>query len=234
MTDRSDRLPAVVPDLPEDVGERLWSAARLIKVAPGKSPISQGSASNSVYIVIKGRLQVTLFSLSGREVILGELAEGEIFGELAAIDGQPRSASVIALSDCLLACVDAETFREATTDLPSGARWLAGRLAAHVRRLTTKLFESSTLPVRSRLHCELLRLCSDADTGESRIVIERAPTHAALASRVGTHREAVTREMNFLAQRGILHQEGRRLSVLDRLALARLVHEATGEQPGRE
>ena len=230
MSEGPAPLPKMMEGLPRDLAERLWSGARLINLPAGRSPVSEGATSNTVYIVLKGRLQVTLFSLCGREVILGDLEEGAIFGELAAIDDEPRSASVVALSECVLAMVDAATFRAATTQSPASADWLARRLAGQIRGLTKKLFESNTLPVRSRLHCELLRLCAAAEeSGGSGLTIEPAPTHAELASRVGTHREAVTREMSYLTHQGILQQQRRRLTVLDRLALARLVRAATGE-----
>jgi CRP-like cAMP-binding protein len=214
--------------LPEALAARLRAAASPIVAKSGRTLVSLGAKSDSVYWVVKGRVQVTLFSLGGREVILRSLGEGALFGELAAIDGQPRSATIVALSDCTLLSIDAAAFREAATCDPESALWLARRLTAQVRDLTERVFELNALRVSSRLHCELLRLCAEADPDAVRVEIVHAPTHADLAARIGTHREAVTREMGDLAERGILTQERRRITILDTRALAQMVEMATG------
>jgi CRP/FNR family transcriptional regulator, cyclic AMP receptor protein len=172
---------------------------------------------------------VMLFSLNGREIILRDLSEGEMFGELAAIDGQPRSASIVALADCTLASIDALAFRAAVSELPEAALWLARRLTVQIRALTDRIFELNALRVSSRLHCELLRRCAAAGGDAGRVVIEPSPTHAELASCIGTHREAVTREMGYLVERGIVEQQRRRIVVEDTKALARLVQMVAGE-----
>jgi CRP/FNR family transcriptional regulator, cyclic AMP receptor protein len=217
-------------ELPTELAERLWAGANLINAKGGRTLLSLGARSNNVYIVLEGRVQVMLVSLGGREVILRDLGEGEMFGELAAIDDAPRSASIVALSDCVLATISAGTFRSAIAEVPAGAMWLAGRLAAQVRDLTERVFELNALRVRSRLHCELLRMCG-AVNGHQSVTIEPSPTHAELASRVGTHREAVTREIGYLVEQGVIQQQRRRMTIVDIRALTRLVRVATGEPP---
>jgi CRP/FNR family cyclic AMP-dependent transcriptional regulator len=225
------RMPSAMAALPPALAERLWTDATLINANAGRILVSLGASSNNVYVVLQGRVQVTLFSLGGREVILRDLGEGDMFGELAAIDNQPRSASIVALSNCLLASIDAETFRSAVTDLAVGAQWLARRLTAQIRDLTERVFELNALRVRSRLHCELLRMSGGgvADAG-GEVTIDPSPTHAELASRIGTHREAVTREMGYLVEHRILRQSRRRLTIVDPRALAQLVRVVTGEK----
>ena len=215
--------------LPAGLAARLWAAAATTSARSGKALVSLGAHSDSVYIVLKGRVRVTLYSLAGREVILRSLGEGALFGELAAIDGQPRSATIVALSSCTLAVIDAAAFREAVTADSKSALWLARRLAAQVRDLTERVFELNALRVSSRLHCERLRHGAEAGGDSTHVEIEPAPTHADLAARIGTHREAVTREMGDLAERGILSQERRRISVPDTRALARLVEMVVGQ-----
>jgi len=224
-------MPPALAALPRALGERLWADASLVGAASGKTLVALGARSTSVYVVLQGRVQVTLFSLGGREVILRDLSEGDMFGELAAIDEQPRSASIVALTDCQLASIPADSFRAAISESPEGALWNARRLTAQIRDLTERVFELNALRVRSRLHCELLRLCGNADPGAEGVTLEPTPTHAELASRVGTHREAVTREIGLLVEQGIVRQERRRMTVIDLKALTRLVRLATGEQP---
>lgn len=223
-------MPQSLKSLPGTLAARLWTGASLLAAPAGKTLVALGASSTNVYIVLKGRVQVTLYSLGGKEVILRDLGEGDFFGELAAIDGQPRSASIVALSDCQLASIPGETFRAGVTELPEGAMWLARRLTGQIRDLTERVFELNALRVRSRLHCELLRLCGTAADGRDSVTLEPAPTHAELASRVGTHREAVTREIGLLVDQGIVAQQRRRMTVVDLPALVRLVRIATGEQ----
>ncbi len=235
MNQHSSGIPPAMAALPGPLAERLWAAATTMSARSGKALVSLGAHSDSVYLVLKGRVRVTLYSLGGREVILRSLGEGSLFGELAAIDGQPRSATIVALSSCTLAVIDAAAFREAVTADSESALWLARRLAAQVRDLTERVFELNALRVSSRLHCELLRLCAEAGGDDATCAtIEPAPTHADLAARIGTHREAVTREMGYLAERGILAQERRRITVLDTGALARLVEMVVGGGGGAE
>ena len=226
---KTQQMPSALAGLPRVLAERLWAEASLVGATEGKTVVALGARSTGVYVVLQGRVQVTLFSLGGREVILRDLGEGDMFGELAAIDGQPRSASIVALSDCQLASIPAEAFRAAVSETAEGAMWLARRLTAQVRDLTERVFELNALRVRSRLHCELLRLCGTPDQRADGVTLEPTPTHAELASRVGTHREAVTREIGYLVEQGIIRQERRRMTVLDMQALTQLVRMATGE-----
>lgn len=112
--------------------------------------------------------------------------------------------------------------------------WLARLLSARIRDLTNKVFELNALRVPSRLHCELLRLCGPHSNESDAVVIEPSPTHAQLAARIGTHREAVTREIGFLVEMGILRQDRRRLTVVDMIGLVRLVRSVAGPPSGVE
>lgn len=215
--------------LPARLRETLWENATVFRSNAGRALVSQGATSTNVYVVLVGRLHVMLFSAAGREIILRDLAEGELFGELSAIDGQPRSTTIVALSDCTVASVGAAAFRSAVSEDPEAAQWLARRLSLQIRDLTDRLFERSALRVRSRLHCELLRRCVAAPAPGARVLIEPSPTHAELASCIGTHREAVTREFTYLAERGIVRQERRKIIIEDSSALAALVRAAVGD-----
>jgi CRP/FNR family cyclic AMP-dependent transcriptional regulator len=107
--------------------------------------------------------------------------------------------------------------------------WFARRLVGEVRRLTDKVFELSALSVQARLLCELLRLARAAgSTGASMVTIRPAPTHAVLASRIAAQREAVSRELQTLAGRGLLRHDRRTLEFPDLEALEREVSRVVG------
>jgi CRP-like cAMP-binding protein len=96
-------------------------------------------------------------------------------------------------------------------------------LTTQVRALTERVFEFSTLAVRNRVHAELLRLARDH--GGNDAVICPAPTHTEIASRISTHREAVTRELNRLEDLGLIVREGRSLRVADLERLQAMVED---------
>ncbi|MET1110388.1 MAG: Crp/Fnr family transcriptional regulator [Allosphingosinicella sp.] len=199
---------------PVDLRDAYLARAQRIKVRRGQIIISEGSETTEVYLICTGKVQISLFSLHGKEVILREMGPHHLFGELAAIDRQPRSANVIAVEDSLLANMRGEQFVDFLGAVPQAGLWMSRLLVARIRNLTSRAFELATLPVAGRVQSELLRLAREADVSSDRLEIHPMPTHADLAARIGTHREAVTRELNLLAGEGILRQSGRRVEIL--------------------
>jgi CRP-like cAMP-binding protein len=153
-----------------------------------------------------------------------DLDYGQLFGELAAIDGRERSASVMALEPVRLARLSEAAFRELVDDRPN-IRWaLLHHLSTQLRRITERVFEFSTLVVRKRLVRELLRLASDNRQGNC-AMISPAPSHAELAARISTHREAVSREMSALAKQKLVERRGRLILLRDAAALTKVSDE---------
>lgn len=214
-------LELATPEVQAVVRPRL----RTFRVSKGRTIVGAATASDSVFFIDEGEMQALLYSPNGKEVSVRQIGEGGLFGELAALDGQPRATSVIALTDARLVEMGRGDFLACIETSPRAAVWLARRLAAEVRRLTERMFELSTLNVSARLHCELLRLAKQAPAN---LVVEQAPTHAELANRIGSHREAVTREMRFLADQKILQAQRRRLIILDLPQLEYIVGQAMG------
>jgi CRP/FNR family transcriptional regulator, cyclic AMP receptor protein len=102
-------------------------------------------------------------------------------------------------------------------------------LIGTVRTLSERIFEFSTLAVKNRIHSELLRLAREGEREANTARLSPAPTHADIASRISTHREAVTRELNDLTKSGLLKRDGRTLIISDVDKLERLVHEVSGD-----
>jgi CRP-like cAMP-binding protein len=232
VSDASARFPSAFKAMPAPLVEALKPHASVIRAGAGRILISPDARSTEVYWVAHGRIQVALISAAGREVILRDMGEGEVFGEMAPIDRQARSATIMALEDCMLISAPGPIFRQVVFAHPDSAEWLARILIQRVRDLTAKVFELNALRVPGRLHCELLRLCGDQVRDREPAVIDPSPTHAELAARIGTHREAVTREIGLLVEQRIVHQGRRRLTVLDVPELARLVRLAAGGRGG--
>ena len=188
--------------------------------------IGEEDATTDVFFVVAGELHVTSYSGQGKEVSFRNLGPGSTVGEFSAIDGLPRSANVIAASDCLIASMSAGTFKLLLRDYPQVTGRFAEAMVAQVRRLTERVFEFSTLPVTARIHAELLRMAEVEGATGNRVVIAPAPTHAEIAARISTHREAVTRELNYLGNVGLLQRSRERIEVLDLARLRDLVEDA--------
>jgi len=196
---------------------------------PGEPVVDYLDTSDDVFFVTAGEVSVTIYSVSGKAVSFRNLGPGAIFGEYAAIDGDPRCASVVAKTNCLIASMSATAFRKLLQTEPMVGQALIRELVRNVRTLTKRVYEFSTLAVNNRIQAELLRLASLAPrVGKSARLIP-PPTHADIASRVSTHREAVTRELNRLSRIGMIERQPGMLIVWDVDRLAEMLHEMTGE-----
>jgi CRP-like cAMP-binding protein len=216
---------AITPDAIERVERRCaWK-----RYVPGELVLDYLDASDDVFFLTLGEVRVTIHSSAGKPVSFRELSAGEVFGEFPAIDGGPRSASVEARTNCLIASIPGSSFRELLRTEPGLAYALLPRMVKMIRALTTRVYEFSTLAVNNRIQAELLRLASSGPPDSNTARIVPAPTHAEIASRLSTHREAVTRELNRLSRIGIIERRGGTLLVKDFDRLAEMVRRATDE-----
>jgi len=208
--------------------ERLEALARSCawrNSRAGQRILSRAAADRDVYLIVSGRVRVTTYSATGRQVTFRDIGAGELFGEVAAIDGMPRSADVLALESTLTASLPPAAFRELLHEEPEVAERVLRRLASLVRRMSERVIDLSTLGVHQRIHAELLRLARESGVKQNVARIERAPKHADMASQVSTYREEVTRELSTLAKAGIVRREGRALLIRDVRRLETLVEE---------
>ncbi|WP_274629703.1 Crp/Fnr family transcriptional regulator [Arvimicrobium flavum] len=184
--------------------------------------IAHGESGRDVFFVLEGRARAILYGENGREVAYSDIGPGDIFGELASIDGRARSASIVALEQTRAARISPTAFREFVSSNPAFAWALLQHLTILIRRLTDRVYEFSTLVVRQRLICELLRRAEESGQAEGGASLSPAPTHFELAASISTHREAVSREMSALAKRGLIERSGRSLVLRDLAALGTL------------
>ena len=201
----------------------------LAQLSARKRDHSVRGVSHGRLLFDRGRARVVIQAAVGKEVHYRTVRPGEVFGEFAAIDGEPRSATVEVTEPSIVASMTSWDFRNAIHDEPEIAFALLRRLTGECRRLARRVLEFSTFAVRNRVQAELLRLASRDQDPEERAVISPAPKHVAIASRVSTHREAVTRELNRLMRLGILERRGKDLLIIDVPRLTEMVHDATDD-----
>jgi CRP-like cAMP-binding protein len=215
-------LFATLPDRVRDLYERSCAWRRY---KPEEQIIDKSSDTHDVLFIAEGSVRVVNYSLSGREISFDDLHAGDFFGELAAIDGKPRSATVVARSDTLLAIMPPEAFRSMVTEQPALALTIMRQLAKIVRVSTGRIMGLSTIAAHDRVRVELLRLARHALKPDGSARISPIPIHSDIASRVSTTRETVARVLGDLSRQGYIKREPDALVVLDFERLAESLEE---------
>jgi CRP-like cAMP-binding protein len=205
--------------------------ARWRRVQPGETVIDYDDISDEVFLIISGTVRIAIRLASGQEVILGGAGAGEIFGEMAAIDGQSRSANVAAVHSSVLCCLPRAVFLDLVLKTPSAGLRLLRLLTERLRLLDMRNVELAVLPVRHRLIAELLRLSQPRDDGQLRIT--PPPTQQVLAARIGARREAVSRELSAMSRDGLATVSRQSILLPKPDALRERLRKAMGGDPGK-
>lgn len=205
------------------VTDRLAAAASLREVAAGTQVLGHEDAGDEVFFVLKGGVRVIVIASFGREIIFTDHGPGEQFGELAAIDGAPRSANVTALHATQLLVLPAPAFRAALAASPIMAGRLVAQMTARIRSLSARFVEVALGSVRHRLVAALMREARPRAGHPGEHVISPPPRHHVLAARIGVRREAVTRELAALERLGLVRQDARGIYITRAVALKDLV-----------
>ncbi|HLI14041.1 MAG TPA: Crp/Fnr family transcriptional regulator [Alphaproteobacteria bacterium] len=232
MTLSKDKAPSfkhvsLFESLPDKVREGYEHACAWRRFARDEQIIDRLSDTHEVFFIVEGAVRIVNHSLSGREISFDDLHAGEFFGEIAAIDGKPRSATVVALSETLLAIMPAEVFRRLVTEHPALALTIMRRLAKIIRASTGRIMDLSTLAAQDRVRAEIVRLARAGLGGNGTARISPIPIHADIASRVSTTRETVARVLGSLTRRGLVKREHDALVVTDFARLEQSVEELT-------
>jgi len=220
---------ALFRELSEDDRSLIAQYCRGKRYSPHQQILSQKDPSRDVYFIISGTVRVTYFSKSGKEISFRDQSAGEMFGELSAIDGLPRSAQIWAQTDAVLVSVNQDHFLDLLHNQPSIADKVMRHLTNLVRLLSDRVVEFSALGVNNRIHAELLRLAKKVSITDGSASITPVPTHVDIANRVSTHREAVTRELNELEHKGLIERKSDVWIIHDIERLHRIVHDVLGE-----
>jgi len=226
-TETFARIP-LFRSLDQPALQRLQSACTWRHAPAGQWVIDHEAEGTDVFFVLRGQVRVVV-SLGGRETILRDISAGEFFGELAALDAKPRSAGILAISDSSLACMPATEFRRAIHAHPDVCDQVLAVLVGQIRMLANRTSETSGLSVKQRLWAELLRLARPSGSPAGPPVVSPPCTHAELAARVSSHREAVTRELSALERAGLIARRRGAIALLDVERLRRMVTDATME-----
>ncbi len=207
--------------------DQIRALARAQRYAARQTIVSQGDESADLFLIIDGRLRVSSCNANGDEVVLSIMGPGEVFGEMALLDGAPRSATVSTLDACQLLVIEAGAFHSLLRQMPTLAQSLMKVMARRIRDLTDRTQDVALLDVESHLAKVLLALASrfgdHSRTGQTAITLKLSQQE--LASMVGATRELVNRRLRAWAQRGIVELVSGSLVIKQRQALEAMVGE---------
>jgi len=219
----------LLSDLKRDELTTVERACRYKRFTAHEQIIDRDSVTTDVFFVVRGRVRVVNYSVSGREIAFDDLVQGSYFGELSALDGQPRSASVMALEDSLIVALPRRIFLELLAKHPKVALKAMLRLARIVRASNDRIMDLSTLAANNRVQAEVLRQAREHMVDDTHARIAPIPVHSDIASRVSTTRETVARVMNDLARQGVVERTKDSLLIRDVEVLQGMVEEVRGE-----
>ncbi len=203
---------------------RLEARCRWRRYRIGEKVFERGDRTRDVFFIVSGRVNIVDFTLSGREVAFASAETGDSFGELAALDGLPRSTSVVAVDNSYLAVLPHEPFVALLREHAEISFRVLTRLAEIVRRGDERIMELSTLAATHRVYAELLRMAQPDAAVPELWVVRPLPPLREIASRVSTTRETVARALGQLYPSGLLRRKGRNLYLMDRAALEQKIY----------
>jgi CRP-like cAMP-binding protein len=181
----------------------------------------QGDPGESLHVVASGAVKIVLPSAEGEEAIIATLDDGDFFGELALLDGAPRSATAVALEPSETLSLPRTTFRDMLDRDPGLRDALLEGLAHELRRLTSHVEELHFLDLAGRLAIRLARLAREQDSTSREVRLNWPYTQSDLAAMIGGTRQSVNKLLSGLVDRGFVVIERDTLIIPDVEALAR-------------
>lgn len=188
----------------------LAEATTMRRYRRGERIVTQGQAGELFFVIVKGRVAVTILSPEGREVVLSTLSEGDHFGEMALLDDSPRSASVVAVERSELAVLSRPVFFELLRTNLILTRALLASFSRRLRHANATIEGLAALDVKSRLARYFRELAHERGrhAGGGWVVVVR-PSQREIADTIGTTRETVSRTMTQMAQENLIVAKGK-------------------------
>jgi CRP/FNR family cyclic AMP-dependent transcriptional regulator len=197
----SDLAPEDLASLADQVVVRAFPKNTIV--------VTEGERSDSLYVILSGRVKVFVADEDGNELLLNLQGPGEYFGELALDEG-PRTASVATLEPCKLAVIPNDTLRAFLAARPEAALGLIRGLIGRVRHMTESIKDLALLDVYGRVAKLLLELAREID---GKLIVDERLTQQQIADRVNASREMVSRILKDLATGGYIATEDGKIVV---------------------
>ena len=217
----------ILPNLPIQFSERLLADAKPQSLTEREVLFEAGDVADGCYRLEQGLLKVSISSPQGDERILTILGPGSIVGELAIIDGLPRSATVVAIRDCKLTYISREAFVGCLREYPEIYTDLVSTLVSRLREADNAVAAASFLTVKARVARALLKLAEHLgrETESGRVLILHRIRQSDIAAMAGVARENVSRTLTDLKRRGLIGQSSSYYFISDKRRLLRETEE---------
>lgn len=201
------------------------------RFAKGDEVFSRNSDNRDFAMIVEGTVDVINFSLSGRPVAYGSLSAGDYFGELSAIDGEPRSASIVCAEAAVVAMAPPGVFLALLEERPEIATKVLRRMAAIIRICDERIMDLATLGALQRVIVELCRAAKPDPITAGSWLIYPTPPQREFAARASTTRETVARVFAQLSEGNLIRRKGRTLYLADKAQLEAMAQRITGPTP---
>jgi CRP/FNR family transcriptional regulator, cyclic AMP receptor protein len=189
-------------EIPEAELKALESKCSFRRFNAGDVIVARFSVGSAVYFILSGTGRVVHYLPGEDEITIATVSDGDTVGEIAAIDGLGRSATIIADQDCIVAELARTDFRDLVVRHGEVAFALLYRWAAIIRELDDKFSYVSTISPDQRVYSQLVRLARQEPGGDARWVVRELPSHQDLAEWAQTSRESVAAAIAELYRRG--------------------------------
>lgn len=221
---REHRVLGAAPDTELDA---LLRRAQVVRVPEREYLFRRGDAGRAVAVVLTGFVKLSSQEAAGREVVLEICGPGSLFGELACLNGWPRSADAVALCDCTLLSIPSEALRTALMRSPDAMFALLGVLSRRLQHSTEQVRDNASLPGPARLAKALVQLAADhgrASAGGAQI--DFSLSQRELGGMTGLSRETINKQLSAWRDHGWIDLAPGRLSLRNAEALRTLVDDA--------
>ena len=221
---------AMLRHLPQEERKLLEQKCVFRRFAAGDVVLDRFSRSVAVYFIVHGAARVVHHVIDQQEVTIATVTAGDTIGEISAIDGLGRSATVIAEEDCTVAQLPADEFHALILRRGDVALELLRRWAVTIRALSDKVSYLSTGSPDQRVYSELIRLARQEKPGGDRWLIRELPSHQELAKWAQTSREVVASAVAQLVRRGVAERRTRTLYIKDYSALTGMLSQPQAQE----
>ena len=201
----------------------IAALASMRSFAPRKTIVRKGEPGDGLFVLLEGRAKVSSIGHAGGDTALAVMGPGDVFGEVALLDGCPRSATVTTIDRCETAFIDQHAFQELLVANPRIGVRLLGLLARRLRQLTERVEDRAFLQLEARLAKQLVQLADDhgGPLDEGGVRIPLAISQQDLGNLVDATRESVNKQLRVWTKTGLLRHDRRKLDIynLDALRL---------------
>ncbi len=217
--------------LGNDELDKVLALAQLKRCTPRQVVWRKGDAGGGMVAVLSGHVKLSALAADGKELAFGIVKPGEIFGEIALLDGHERSVDATAIDACEILFIDRRDFIPFLIDHPAIAIRLMAALCARLRRASQR-FEDSGLGLAPRLAKSLIGLADRyGRPAAAGLRIDLKLSQRELGALIGMSRESVNKQLGLWRRQGLLGLDGRRIVIRNPNRLRRIADQALRAYP---